>query len=103
MVPAIVRTDPVPTPYFRSRFERPLAKAWMRRQAEIVVRREVDDAAVIERRRGLLLVFEDAKRAVQPLLFEGVQFCRKVRERVAPHDVDQPFVRNCCVKPAISP
>src|SRR5690349_19861128 len=59
----------------------------MRREAEIVVRRQIDDRAVVKRRLWLLLVFEDAELPVQALLFERVQFGREVRERIAPHDV----------------
>src|SRR6185369_17407428 len=69
------------------RLERTRTKTRMRGQAEIVVRREVDDAAVVEGGLRLLLVFENAKAAVQPLFFKGIQFRREVRERIAPHTV----------------
>ena len=67
-VPAIVRTDPEPTPNRRVGLERASRSLRMRRQAEVVVRREVDDLTVIEGRLRLLLVVEDAQLAVQALL-----------------------------------
>ena len=75
MVPAIVRTDPVPTPKRADRFERALAQLGMGGQAEIVVRREVDDRFVIDRRVGLLLAIENPQVAVKLLFLEGSSSC----------------------------
>ena len=50
-----------------------LAQPRMRRQAEIVVRRQVDDRFVIDRRVRLLLVLENPQLAVQLLFLEGVE------------------------------
>ena len=73
MVPAMLRTEPDPTPRSRVAGERRLAQPRMRRQAEVVIRREVDDLAMIERRLRLLLAFENAQVAVEPLLLERVE------------------------------
>ena len=86
------------------RLERALAQARMRGQSQIVVRRKIDDGAVIERRLRFLFVFENAKLAVQPLSFERRQLRREVRERIASHaGIGQPFAMKVLVKSAISP
>ena len=82
MVPAIVRTEPEPTPSSRDRLERRLAQPRMRRQAEIVVRGEVDDLAVVERARVALLAFEDAEVTIEALLLERVELAGEVVERI---------------------
>ena len=58
------------------RLERALAQPRMRRQPEVVVRREVDDLPVVDRRLRLLLVVEDAEMAVEALRFERVELGR---------------------------
>ena len=50
--------------------ERRLAQLRMRRQAEIVVRREIDDRLVIEGRVRALLALEDAQLAIEALLLQ---------------------------------
>ena len=85
IVPAIVRTEPEPTPNVARRLERALAQPRMRRQAEVVVRREVDDRAVVERGVRLLLVFEDAQVAVEALLLQGVELVAQVGQRISAH------------------
>jgi hypothetical protein len=85
IVPAIVRTDPDPTPNVRmasSARSRPR----MRGQAEVVVRREVDDLAAVEGGIGFLFAFEHAKAPIQTLLFEGIELGGEVSERVVAHD-----------------
>ena len=47
------------------------AQLRMRGQPEVVVRREVDDLAVIEGRFRLLLAFEDAQGAIEPCCFSA--------------------------------
>ena len=74
IVPAIVRTEPVPTPKRSMRLDRPLAQPRMRRQAEIVVRGEVDDRAAVEGRVRALLVLEHPQVAVDALRLERVDF-----------------------------
>ena len=54
----------------------------MRRQPEVVVRREVDDLPIVERRRRLLLVVEDAEMAVQALLLQRIELGGEVGERI---------------------
>ena len=66
----MVRTDPEPAPYFAHGLERRLAQLRVRRQAEIVVRREIDDRLVIEGRVRGLFAFEHAQLAIQALLLE---------------------------------
>ena len=78
MVPAIVRTDP-------DRFQRLLAQPRVRGQAQVVVRREVDDLPVIERAGVALFTFQNAKVAVESLLAERVELVRQVIERVGAH------------------
>ena len=72
IVPAIVRTEPEPTPILDRR-DGALDQERMRGQAEIVVRREIDDRLVIEARGGLLAIFKDAQRAMQTLAPQGVE------------------------------
>ena len=83
IVPAIVRTEPEPTPNCAHGLERALAQPRMRRQAEVVVRREVDDAAAVERRVRPLLVVEDAQAAVEALRLQGIELVGQELERVA--------------------
>ena len=82
IVPAIGRTDPVPTPSVANGLERALAQPRVRGQPEIVVRREVDDRAVVDRRARGLLAVEHAQRAEESLLAKLVQ--RRVDEGHGP-------------------
>ena len=63
IVPAIGRTDPVPTPNGASRLERALAQHRVRGQPEIVVGGEVDDRPAVDRGARRLLAVEHAQRA----------------------------------------
>ena len=54
----------------------------MRRQAEVVVRREVDDLRAVEGAHRRLLVVEHAQFEVGALLLQFVQLVGKVGERV---------------------
>ena len=67
------------------RLQRLFAQLRMRRQAEVVVRREIDDLAVIERGLVALFAIENPEMAVQALLFERVEFAGQVGERVGAH------------------
>ena len=91
IVPAIVRTEPEPTPNVCDRLERLLPQPRMRRQTEIVVRREIDDRLVVERGVRLLLVVEDAQPAVEVLLLERVELVAQVGERIA--DASGEYIR----------
>src|SRR5262245_35759858 len=66
-------------------FERPLPQARVRREAEGVVRRQVHDDTVIDRRLWLLFVFENTQRAVEPLRFHRLEFSAEIGERIASH------------------
>ena len=80
MVPEMVRTAPEPTPNVSNRVERGLLQLRMRRQAEVVVRRQVDDRLVIVGRVRLGLAFEDAQLAIQALLLQRRRVrCRGMR------------------------
>jgi hypothetical protein len=46
----------------------------MRRQAQIVIRREIDDRAMVEGRVGLLFTVKDAQATVQSLCLQRVEF-----------------------------
>ena len=61
----------------RDRLERLLAQLRVRRQAEVVVRREVDDLAVVEGASVALFAFENAEMAVEPLLLERVELAER--------------------------
>ena len=87
MVPAIVRTEPVPTPKSLDRLERALTQPRMGRQAEVVVRREVDDRLVIDRGVRFLLVVENPQLAIQLLLLQGVELGSEIGERIEAHSV----------------
>ena len=69
-----------------NRVERCLLQLRMRRQAEVIVGREIDDRLVIDRRVRLLLPVEHAQMAIEPLVAEGVQFVIEIGERVGAHD-----------------
>ena len=55
------------------RLERPLPQRRVRRQAEVVVGREVHDLAMIEGGLRLLLVLQNAQTAVQALLLQRLE------------------------------
>ena len=57
----------------------------MRRQSEVVVRREVDDRSMVERRVRLLFVVEDAEAAVEILLLERLELVAQVGQRIGAH------------------
>ena len=57
----------------------------VRRQPEIVVRREVHDRPVVERGVSLLLVLEDSEPAIEILLFQRVELVSKVAKRIGAH------------------
>ena len=82
MVPAMVRTEPVPTPNACDRLERLCAQPRVRREPEVVVRREVDDRLVVDGGVRLLLVLEDAQLAVEVLFLQRVELLAEVGERV---------------------
>ena len=83
MVPAMVRTAPEPTPYLLAWPRARPRAAWVRRQAEIVVRGEVDDLLAVESADGRLLVFEHAQTEVRALRLELVHLVGEIRERIA--------------------
>ena len=62
-----------------------LTQLRMRRQAEVIIRREIDDRTMIDGRLRLLLVFENAELPVQTLRLEPVQFIREIGQRIASH------------------
>ena len=67
------------------RFERALAQLGMGRQAEIVVRRQVDYRCVIERRVGLLLAIENPQVTVKILFLEAIELLAEVGQWVGAH------------------
>ena len=79
IVPAIGRTDPVPTPKRRDRLERALAQRRVRGQPEIVVGGEVDDRPAVDRGACRLLAVEHPQRAIDALPAEFGQ--RLIDER----------------------
>jgi hypothetical protein len=56
-------------------------------QAEIVVRRQIDHRFAVERGARRLLTLEDAKLAVEALLFEGFELVGEVAQGVGAHGV----------------
>ena len=56
------------------RLHRALTQFRMRRQTQVVVRREIDDRAMVEGRVGLLFTVEDAQATVQSLCLQRVEF-----------------------------
>ena len=77
MVPAMVRTEPDPTPNAPQRVERALAQLRVRRQSEIVVRGQIDDRAVVDRGARLLLAVEHAQPAIESLVAQRLQLGRR--------------------------
>ena len=68
------------------RFERPLTQARVRRQTQVVVRREVHDAAAVDGRVRPLLVLDDAEMAVQALCLQALQLVSEVTEGIVTSD-----------------
>ena len=85
IVPAIVRTEPGADAEAPNRLERALAQQRVRGQAEIVVRGEVDDRAVVDRGVRRLLAVEHAQPAIETLLAQRVQLVVEVAERIRSH------------------
>jgi hypothetical protein len=52
---------------------------------QIVVRREIDHMVMIDRRRGLLLVVQDAQRPIETLLLQGVELGREIGKGIEAH------------------
>ena len=69
----------------REGIERAVAQSWMRREPEIVVRRQIDDRAVVDRCMRRLLAVEHAQRAEESLIAKGVQLTVEVCERIRAH------------------
>ena len=65
--------------------ERGLHQLRMRRETEIVVRREIDDRLVVEGRVGFRLAFEDAEPAIKALLLQRVEFGRRNARGIFSH------------------
>ena len=74
MVPAMVRTAPEPDAELARGFERRLAQLGMRRQAEVVVRRQVDDLLAVEGADRRLLVVEHAQLEVGARCFRSLSW-----------------------------
>ena len=86
IVPAIVRTEPEPTPSRSIASIAALAQPRMRGQPEVVVRGEIDDSGVVERGRGASARHrgrEDGDTA--PGRLQRFELGRKVGERVGAH------------------
>ena len=62
-----------------------LSRSRVRRQAEIVVRGEIDDLTVIEGALVALFAFGDMRGGDRALLLERVKLAGEVIERVGPH------------------
>jgi hypothetical protein len=84
-VPAIERTDPDPT--LLRRGQRALDQLRMRREAEVVVGRQVDDLAAVEVSRGRLSIVEDAERSKKTLAPKRVELGGKKCQRIGSHEV----------------
>ena len=67
------------------RVERGLLQLRMRRQAEIVVRRQIDDRLVIVGGVRFGLAFEDAQLSIQSLLLQASSSVAEKRQRIFPH------------------
>jgi hypothetical protein len=65
--------------------ERGLPQARMRRQTEIVVRRQIDHGLVVDGRMRLLLVVENAELAEELLLAQRVEFLPQISQRISAH------------------
>ena len=76
------------------RVEGPFAQPRVRRQPEVVVRGEIDDLTMIERRLVALLAFEDTELAVQALLLERVELAPEIVQRIAARHSRQSPVSN---------
>ena len=81
IVPAMVRTDPEPTPNRRVASSAASRSRW-RRQPEVVVRRKVDDRTVVDGGVGALVALEHAQTPEQSLRLERVELQTEVGERI---------------------
>ena len=80
-----VRTEPEPTPRARVAASA-RSRSWgCVVKPEIVVRGEVDDLAVVDARRRLLLAVEDAQLPVEALRPERLEFVGQVAEGIVTH------------------
>jgi hypothetical protein len=70
---------------------RPIRQRRMCGEPEIVVRRQVDDHAVVDCRERLLRALQHAQAAVEPLLFQALDLGGQIRERVGAHEDGLPF------------
>ena len=84
MVPAIGRTDPDLTPH-RRMASRALPQLRVRREPEIVVRRQIDDRSTLDRRVRPLLAIQHTHLPVEVLLVERVQVGGEIVERILAH------------------
>src|SRR5262249_31067223 len=66
-----------------NRLNRTLPQLRVCREAEVVVRRQVDDVPVVNESRRLLLVIKDPETPVQALFLERVELGGEVTERIA--------------------
>ncbi len=66
-------------------FERPLPQHRVRRQTEVVVRRQVDDLTVVERALVGLFAVEHAQPPVESLLFQRIELGAEKSEGIATH------------------
>ena len=73
----------------RDRLERPLAQTRMRRETEIVVRREVHDLAMVDGRFGPLLGGQHPQSPVQPLLLESLELVGQKAKGIGAHGTRQ--------------
>ena len=69
----------------RDRLERALPQLRVRRQTEVVVRRQVDDRAAVDRGARLLLVVEHAQPAIEALVAQRLELGREIAERILAH------------------
>ena len=67
MVPLTVRTAPDPTPYFLRRRHGRFAQLGMRRQPQIIIRRQIDDVLAINGALRRLLVLKHTQIEVRAL------------------------------------
>src|SRR5690606_6712248 len=66
----------------------------MRRQPQVVVRRQVDDGLAVEGCGTGLLAVAHAQLPVQPLVLQRLQFVGEIGERLVAHGTDQSTVHH---------
>ena len=86
MVPAMVRTEPVPTPRVRVASSAASRRRGMRGESQVVVRRQVHDGPVVHHRLCLLLAVEHPQAAVEPLGGHRLDFSGQEGQRVSAHN-----------------